>query len=72
MRFVLVIGSYTKAANDMAGVYAFPWIGLKSTTSFIIIVHSFTCCPNHNMGPSFTCAPTQGQLPDSSKSRTRK
>ena len=49
----LVIGPYTKAASAAVSVYAFPWMGLKSTTSFIHIVRSFTCRPNHDMGPIF-------------------
>ena len=50
---VLVIGPYTKPANAAASVYAFPWMGPKSTTSFILIVRSFTCRPSHDMGPIF-------------------
>ena len=33
MVLVLVIGPYTKAADAAASVYAFPWMGPKSTTS---------------------------------------
>ena len=44
---------YTKAANVSTIVYAFPWMELKFTTSFILIVRSFTCRPNHDMGPIF-------------------
>ena len=46
---VLVIGPYTKA--DSAAACVFPWMGPKFTTSFILIVRSFTCHPNHDMGP---------------------
>ena len=49
-RLVLVIWPYTKAANAVASVQAFPWIGLTSTTSFILIMHSFTCRPNQTQG----------------------
>ena len=50
---VLVTGPYTKAPNAAASVYAFLWMGLKSTTCFILIVRSFTCRPDHDMGPIF-------------------
>ena len=50
---VLVIGTYTKAANATAGVYAFPWMGPKSTSSFILKLRSFTCRTSHDMGPIF-------------------
>ena len=50
---VLVIGPYTKAANASASVYAFPWMAPISTTSFILIVRSFTCLINHDMEPIF-------------------
>ena len=50
---VLVTGSYTKSANVPASVSAFPWMGPKSTTGFILIMRSFTCRPNHDMGPIF-------------------
>ena len=43
---ILVIGPNTKADNAAASVQAFPWMGPKSTTSFILIVRSFTCRPN--------------------------
>ena len=46
---VLVIEPYTKAANAAASVWAFPWMGPKSTTCFILIVRSFTCHPNHDI-----------------------
>ena len=49
---VLVIGPYTKAANAATIVLTLPWMGPKSTTSFILIVRSFTCLPNHDMGPA--------------------
>ena len=38
-----------KAANAAAIVYAFPWMGPKSTTSFILIVRSFTFRLNHDI-----------------------
>ena len=47
---VLEIGPHTKAENAAASVYAFPWMRPKSTTSFLLIVRYFTCCPNHDMG----------------------
>ena len=47
---VLVIGPYTMAVNAAASVQAFPWMGPKSTTSFIRIVRSFTFRPNHGHG----------------------
>ena len=50
---VLVIWPYTKADNAATSEYAFPWMGPKSTTSFIRIVGSFTCLPNHDMEPIF-------------------
>ena len=50
---VLVMGPYTQAASDAAGVKAFTWLGPKSTTSFIPSVRYYTCGPNHNMGPIF-------------------
>ena len=58
----LITWSYTTDVNAPASIYAFPWMGTKSTTSFILIVLSFTCRPNKIWDPSFTCAPTQGQL----------
>ena len=64
-------GPYAKADNAAASVYAFLWMWPKSTTSFILIVRYFTCRPNHEMGPIFYCAPTEGQLACSSKPRTR-
>ena len=39
---VLVFGPYNKATNAAGSVYAIPWMGPKSTTSFILIVRSFT------------------------------
>ena len=50
---VMLIETYTKSAHAAASIYAFPWMGPKSTTSFILIVRSFTCRPNHDMGPIF-------------------
>ena len=50
---VLIIGPYTRAANAAASVKACPWMGPNSTTSFILIVRSFTCRPNNDMGPIF-------------------
>ena len=50
---VFVIEHYTKADNAAASVYAFPWIRPKCTTSFILIVRSFTSHPSHDMGPIF-------------------
>ena len=52
-RLVLLIGPYNKAANAATSVLAFSWMGPKSTTSFILIVRSFTCRPSHDMGPIF-------------------
>ena len=50
----LVIRPYTKVVNAAASVWTtFLWMGPKSTTSFILIVRSFTFCPNHDMGPIF-------------------
>ena len=50
---VLVIGPYTKDDSAAAGIYAFPWMGPKYTTSCILIVRSFTCHPNHDMESIF-------------------
>ena len=49
----MVIGHYTNAANDTAYVLGFPWIGLKSTISFILTVSTFACLLNHDMGAVF-------------------
>ena len=65
---VLVTEPYTKVDNVAASVYAFPWMGPKSTTSFILIVRSFTCRTNHDMGPIFylrTDARPNSQILDS-------
>ena len=53
LRLLLPILTYIKVDNAAAGVYAFLWMGSKSTTSFILNVSSFTCHPNHDMGPIF-------------------
>ena len=50
---LLVIGLYTKAANSAGSVQAFPWMGPKTTTSFILIVLAFIYCPYNGMGPIF-------------------
>ena len=50
---VLVIWPYAKAANAAASVHVFPWMGPKSITGFILILRSFTCRLNHDMGLIF-------------------
>ena len=39
-----------KASTASASVQAFPWMVLKSTTTFLLIKSYFTCCPNHDVG----------------------
>ena len=54
---VLVIWPYTEATNSAANVWAFPWLGPKSTNSWwCVLLHAvqITTCD-----PSFTCAMTQ-------------
>ena len=59
----------TKAVNAAASLYALQWIGPTSTISFIVLCVLLHAVQFTTWDPSFTCAPRQGQLADSSNNQ---